>query len=72
MTEWIDVTDSSRITAAAFDPSREAILVRFPGGVEWQYLGCPEHVWEEFMSPGNSKGRFINNVLNYQTHGPLS
>ena len=71
MYEWIDITDSSRVSAVAFDPDREAILVRFPNGVEWQYLGCPKHVWEDFVAPGTSKGRFIHDVLNNQQHGPL-
>jgi hypothetical protein len=71
MIEWIDVHDSSRITAAAYDSEKQAILTRFTSGVEWQYLGCPEHVWEDFMVPGTSKGRFINDILNHQPHGRL-
>ncbi|NWL11211.1 hypothetical protein DM793_07865 [Paenarthrobacter nitroguajacolicus] len=71
MTEWILIDDSSRITAAAYDAQNQAILVRFPDGVEWQYLGCPEHVWEDFMAPNTSKGRYISQVLNHQQHSRL-
>jgi hypothetical protein len=66
MIEWIQVDDSSRIIAAAFDAANEFILVRFPGDVEWCYEACPPHVWEEFIDPGTSKGKFIHDVLNGQ------
>jgi hypothetical protein len=68
MTDWIDVTDSTRIIAMAYDQANEAILVRFPTGVEWQYLGCPTHVWAEFSAPATSKGVYINTILNHHTN----
>lgn len=66
MIDWIPVDDSDRVTAVAYDAEREFILVRFPGDVEWCYEACPPHVWEDFMSPGTSKGRFIHDTLNHQ------
>ena len=64
--EWIDVSDSERIVAMAYDVEQEVIHVRFPDGVEWTYGDCPPVVWEEFTAPGQSKGRFIFDVLNHK------
>ena len=69
--DWIDVADSSRIVAMAYDEEGERILVRFPNGVEWCYEGCPIVVWEEFSAPGTSKGRYIHEVLNHKNHHRL-
>ncbi len=67
--EWIEVTDSERIVAMAYDEDEEVIYVRFPkGDVEWCYEDCPPNVWEEFAAPGQSKGRYINDTLNYKPH----
>jgi hypothetical protein len=71
MNDWISISDSSRVVAIAYDPEQEAILARFPDGVEWQYLGCPQDVWDDFTALGTSKGRFIKHVLNTHIHGPL-
>lgn len=70
MIDWIDVANSSRIVAMAYDVTEETIYVRFPGaGVEWQYLGCPPHIWDEFSAPGTSKGAYINATLNAHQNG---
>ncbi len=69
MIEWIPVSNSSRIVAEAYDPETETIYVRFPSGVEWYYPACPPHVWEEFTAPGQSRGQYINRVLNSKQHG---
>ncbi|GAA3720581.1 hypothetical protein GCM10022204_45760 [Microlunatus aurantiacus] len=71
MIEWIDCQDSSRLIAVAYDVEEERILVRFRNGTEWQYLGCPPVVWDNFTAPGVSKGRFIHEELNYHAHSPL-
>lgn len=68
MIEWLPVEGSSRIVAEAYDASAEAILVRFTDGVEWCYEGCPPHVWQEFTAPGQSRGKYIHDVLNHRTH----
>jgi len=70
MIDWIPVTDSERVTAVAYSPDLEQIYVRFPDEVEWCYEECPLHIWEEFMAPGTSKGRFIHDQLNHHTHHP--
>jgi len=68
--EWIDVTDSQRVDAVGFDRDQETIFVRFKkGGVEWWYSGCPPHLWEQFIAPGTSKGKFIKDVLDGHTNG---
>lgn len=64
--DWIPVTGSSRIVAECYLRAEETILVRFPDGVEWQYLACPESEWLEFTRPGQSRGSYISEVLNYK------
>jgi hypothetical protein len=66
---WIDVAGSKRIVAMAYDSEAEAILVRFPNGVEWWYRECPPAVWEEFSAETTSKGQYIANVLNHKPNG---
>jgi len=68
MIEWIPVAGSKRIVAEAYDPTTETIYVRFPNGVEWCYSACPPQVWEEFTSPGQSRGGFIRRVLDHKPH----
>jgi hypothetical protein len=69
MIEWQPVSGSSRIVAEAYDFETETIYVRFHDGMEWWYSGCPPHVWEEFTAPGQSRGEYIANVLNYKSNG---
>lgn len=69
MIEWIPVDGSSRIVAAAHVPDSETILVRFPDGTEWAYSACPPAVWEEFMAPRQSRGKYIAQVLDAKPNG---
>ena len=69
MIEWIEVSGSTRIVAEAYDPGTETIYVRFPNGVEWFYAACPPNVWQEFSAPGQSRGKYISNVLNFKPNG---
>ena len=66
MIEWTPVAGSSRITAEAYDPNTETIHVRFPDGVEWEYTACPPYIWEEFTAPGQSRGKYISEVLDHK------
>ena len=67
---WIDVSDSERVVAVAFDVEQEIIYVRFKrDGVEWWYGSCPPHIWEQFTALGISKGRFIREVLDNHPKG---
>lgn len=68
MPDWKVVEGSSRIIAEAYDPESETIYVRFTGGVEWSYSACPPQVWTEFTAPGQSRGQYIAQVLNYKPH----
>lgn len=45
MLKWIDVPDSVRVTAVAYDADAEKIYVRFPNGVEWWYGSSPQESW---------------------------
>lgn len=69
MPDWEPVTNSSRIVAEAYEPEEQKIYVRFHDGVEWYYENCPPNVWEEFTAPGQSRGRYINDVLDHKPHG---
>jgi len=67
---WIDVPDSDRVGAVAYNADQEIIYVRFKkDGVEWWYGSCPQHFWEQFTAPGVSKGRFIREVLDSHPNG---
>jgi KTSC domain len=67
--EWIDVPDSARVSAIAYDEEAEVIYVRFTNGdLEWCYEECPPHVWDEFSNPSQSKGQYIHQVLNHKPH----
>lgn len=68
MLEW-NAVQSTRVVAAAFDADQETIFVQFPDGIRWWYGGCGREVWEEFMSPTTSKGRFIHDVLDHHPNG---
>jgi hypothetical protein len=70
MIEWVVVTGSDRIVAEAYDAEAERIYVRFPkGGVEWWYAACTLQVWEAFRAPGQSRGQYIAQVLNFKPNG---
>ena len=69
MFDWIPVVGSERIVAEAYDPETETIYVRFPNGVEWAYSACPQHIWEAFTAPGQSRGQYIASDLNYKPNG---
>lgn len=69
MIEWQPVGDSKRIVAEAYDVESERIYVRFPDNVEWWYAACPPTVWAEFTKPGQSRGKYIQNVLNHKPNG---
>jgi hypothetical protein len=64
MIDWQPVIDSTRIVAEAYLRESETILVRFPDGVEWAYSACPATTWDEFTADGQSRGRYIEAVLN--------
>jgi len=69
MIEWIAVVGSKRITAEAYDATTETIYVRFPNGVEWRYAACSLEVWQAFRAPGQSRGKYIHDVLNHKPNG---
>jgi hypothetical protein len=68
--DWIDL-ESSTVTSAAYDPDTEMIYVRFKDGGVYSYDQCPPHVWEEFTAPGQSPGKFLNEILRYKPYHKL-
>ena len=72
MINWIEVSNSSRVSAVAYDSESETIYVRFKKeGVEWWYSSCPVFIWEQFNMPGVSKGSFIHTQLDNHPNGRL-
>ena len=71
MVDWIPV-DSTRISAVAYDTASETIYVRFRDGSEYYYSGCPSVVWEQFTSPGTSKGKYVHDELDHHPHGRVT
>jgi hypothetical protein len=72
MPTWMPVSNSTRVSAIAYDPAGERIMVRFlKDGTEWQYGECSQSVWDAFSATGVSKGRFIAAILDHHPHGPL-
>lgn len=69
MIDWQDVDGSSRVISEAYDSEGEAILVRFPDGVEWAYYACSLADWEAFTAPGQSRGQYIAKELNSKPNG---
>lgn len=69
MINWAEVSDSGRVAAVAYDPDQETIYVRFKNDIEWWYGNCPPHIWEQFLMPGVSKGRFIHDELDTHPNG---
>lgn len=70
--EWHSVK-STRIVAEGYDPEAETIYVEFPkNNVQWWYGSCPPEVWDQFTSPGQSRGKFIHQVLNAKPNGRYS
>ncbi len=68
--DWIDV-DSTTVINAAYDAEAEVIYVRFKNGAAYVYEACPPHVWEEFMAPGQSAGKYVNETLRYKPYRKL-
>lgn len=68
MLAWQPV-DSSWIVAEAYSAEEETIYVRFKDGTCWAYRACPPHVWAEFTAPGQSRGKYINEVLKQKPGG---
>lgn len=67
--EWVPVSDSGRIVAERYDETEERIYVRFKDGVEWWYGACPLQTWAEFTAPGQSRGKYIAQMLNFKPNG---
>jgi hypothetical protein len=68
MFEWKPVA-SNAIAAEGYDADAETIYIRFKDGKEYWYSACPQHVWDEFTAHGQSRGRYLNQVLRAKPNG---
>ncbi len=71
MIDWLPVEGSTRVVAEAYDLEAETIYVRFTDGVEFSYSNCPPHVWKEFSAPGQSRGQYIRQILDFKPKSKL-
>ena len=69
MPNWERVEGSTRIVAEAYNEEEQKIYVRFHDGTEWWYAECPPTIWDDFTAPGQSRGKYISNVLDDKPHG---
>ncbi len=68
--DWIDL-ESSTVANAAYDVDAEKIYVRFMDGGTYEYDQCPPHVWDEFIAPGQSAGKYLNETLKHKPYQRL-
>ena len=71
MIEWIEVSGSSMMIAAAFVAEEECIYIRFTDGKCWRYSSCSLANWEEFTAPGQSRGKYFHAVLKHKPGAPF-
>lgn len=55
--QWMPVS-SSNIAAIAFNELDESLFVQFHSGGVYEYLNCPEYLFNEFLN-APSKGKFF-------------
>jgi hypothetical protein len=71
MLNWISVADSTRVRAVAYDADEGVIYARFHDGAEYAYSQCSREEWNGFITPGVSKGQYINSILNHHPYRRL-
>lgn len=54
--------DSSNIISAGYDPAQQILEVEFKGGIVWQYMNFPEHMWLEFIG-APSQGKYFATMI---------
>jgi hypothetical protein len=69
--EWIGVTNSTLVSAVAFDEAAERIFVKLHSGKVWLFDDCTSDLWEAFVSSGISKGEFMTGVLERRPYREL-
>jgi hypothetical protein len=66
MITWYDLPleTSERVCAEAYDAKNRRIIVRFRrDGTEYWYGDCTAGTWQDFTTPGQSRGKYIHRHL---------
>ena len=61
----ITVVESTTLSSAAYDPSRQLLWLTFPSGAVYCYFAVPQHIHQELIS-APSIGKYFN--LNIRGH----
>jgi hypothetical protein len=68
---WIPIS-SSRCKAVRFDYSESRLLMSWTNGkIAWAYSGVDSLTFDDFVK-SESKGKFVNSVLNSYSHSPIT
>lgn len=59
---WIDVLDSTTISAVRYDARRQLLDIRFTNERVYRYDGVTEFVYRALMK-SDSKGRYFNEMI---------
>lgn len=62
MGDWIDVSGSSWLSEALYEPEGRILRVRTKTGIEYEFADVSRVVWDSFIGSA-SRGRFVHNVL---------
>lgn len=60
----MEEVSSSNIEAIGFNKESSTLRVRFKGGDEWDYIGFPEDLYEDFLSAPSAGKYFSQNIRN--------
>lgn len=56
--------ESSNIEAAGFDKESSTMRIRFKSGNEYDYIGFPEDLYEDFLNAPSAGKYFSQNIRN--------
>lgn len=62
MGEWVDVSRSSWLGEALYEPEGRIMRLRTKAGIEYEFQDVAPGTWEGFISAA-SRGRFVHNVM---------
>lgn len=62
MPEWVDISRSSWLEAAKYDPESRSMFLRLDTGAEIEVLDVRPNVWRRFLGAA-SRGRFFHRVI---------
>ena len=64
----ISIDGSTLVKAALYDEAAERIHIWEHAGTHWVFDDCDWNLWRLFMTPHESSGFFVKNVLKRHPH----